>query len=84
MRQDHGLLPGRGAWCWHALATAPPEAPLAFTFRSGPGATYRHPDPNEPTRVRLRWRAGGAVVREDEATMLLPIALAAGEESTRT
>ena len=74
---------GAGSAPTAALTATPPEAALAFTSRNGPGATYRHPDPIEPTRVRLRWRAGGAVVREDEATMLLPIALAAGEEMSR-
>ena len=65
------------------LAAAPPEVPLAFTFRNGSGATYRHPTPIEPTRVRIRWYAAGTLVREDEATMLLPVALAAGEEISR-
>jgi hypothetical protein len=74
---------GAGGAPTTALVAAPPEAPLAFTFRNGSAATFRHPDPIEPTRVRIQWRAGGAVVREDETMVLLPIALAAGEELSR-
>ena len=66
------------------ITAMPPSGPLTFTFRNRPDATFRHPDPIEPTRVRLQWRTAGAVVREDDAALLLPIALAAGEESTRT
>jgi hypothetical protein len=66
------------------IAAAPPEATLAFIFRNGSGATYRHPDPIAPTRVRVRWRALGTVVREDQTAILLPVALAAGEETSRT
>jgi hypothetical protein len=60
-----------------------PEATLAFEFRNRTAATFRHPDPIEPARVRLRWHAGGAVVREDERRLLLPIALTAGETQIR-
>jgi hypothetical protein len=55
-----------------------------FTFRNGSPGTYRHPDPIEPTRVRVRWYRAASLVREDAITLLLPLALAAGEEAART
>jgi hypothetical protein len=67
------------------LTVAPPEASLTLTFRNSSASTYRHPDPIEPTSVRVRWRTerGGAVIREDELRVLLPLALAVGEEASR-
>ncbi len=66
-----------------AFVASPPEAWLRFTFRNGSAATYRHPDPIEPARVRIRWRMLGARVREDETMVLLPLALAAEDEVSR-
>ncbi len=66
------------------VQAVPPQAPLAFVFRNAAPATFRHPDPIEPSLVRVRWRAAGAVVREEDARILLPVALAGGDELTRT
>lgn len=65
------------------LSASPPEAALALTFRNHSAATFRHPDPIVPAKVRIRWQRDGAVVREDDTTLLLPIALAANDELAR-
>jgi len=58
---------------------------LEFTFRNPGAATYRHPDPIVPTRILVRWYdTGGARAAEQRARLLLPLALAPGEEATRT
>jgi hypothetical protein len=77
-----------------ALAAGPPAPPLrvtivapqiAFTLRNRAPTTYRHPDPLEPTLVRVSWhpRAGGRAVDRD-VPLLLPLALASGEQIERT
>lgn len=61
-----------------------PLASVELAFRTPGPATYRHPDPILPTPVRLRWRtADGAVAAEAEARILLPIAIAAGDQAVR-
>jgi len=57
---------------------------IPFRFRNGGTRPYRHPDPIEPTSLVLRWTRqpdGAVTVRETRA--LLPLALAAGEETAR-
>ncbi len=79
-----GATPAAAGASPGVVNAAPPTASLAFRFRNGSGATYRHPDPIEPTRVAVRWRRDGAVIRDDEIATLLPLALAAGEETSRS
>lgn len=60
----------------------PGTAAIPFVLRNGAGATYRHPDPIAPTPVIVRWQ--GASSEEPVALRtLLPLALAAGEETVR-
>jgi hypothetical protein len=63
---------------------SPPSTLVDFTFRNGDGAAYRHPVPVEPTALRVRWedRSGG-VTSESTVRVLLPLALARGEEMRR-
>jgi hypothetical protein len=62
----------------------PRAAAIGFRFRNASAATYRHPDPIAPMALVVRWRdAGGALVAESQATALLPIALASGDEVER-
>lgn len=57
---------------------------LAFPFANPTAATYRHPDPIEPSALVVRWRdAAGKVVHEERVRALLPIALAPGARSER-
>jgi hypothetical protein len=66
------------------VRAAPPTSLVPFTFRNGAPATYRHPEPIEPTPLLVRWRdPSGAVVAETRVAHLLPIALARGEEAVR-
>jgi hypothetical protein len=62
------------------------DGTVRFTFRNGSTSTFRHPDPIEPSLVRVQWRTRGAdaVAREDTVRMLLPAALGAGDELART
>jgi hypothetical protein len=66
-----------------ALGLEQPEAVLPFTIRNLGSATYRHPDPVEPTAVVVRWR-GSDVDQSSSARLLLPLALASGEEIVRS
>jgi hypothetical protein len=76
------------------LAGAPPaddavrisrkEGAIRFRFRNGGTRPYYHPDPIEPTSLVLRWtRQGNGSVTVSETRALLPLALAAGEETER-
>lgn len=61
------------------------RAPVELAFQNAGDATYRHPDPIEPTRLRVVWRApSGDVARESAARLLLPIALPPGGVATRS
>ena len=61
------------------LEARPPQANLAMPFRNGSAATYRHPDPIEPTALVVRWYdGGGALVAEYRSRALLPVALGSG------
>jgi len=66
-----------------ALGLEQPAALLPFTIRNLGSATYRHPDPVEPTAVVVRWR-GGDGDQSYPARLLLPLALASGEEIVRS
>ncbi|MBY0279713.1 hypothetical protein K2Z84_30635 [Candidatus Binatia bacterium] len=58
------------------------KAVVPFAIRNRGAATYRHPDPVEPTNVIVRWR--GAAGESSFATRtLLPLALASGEQILR-
>jgi hypothetical protein len=62
----------------------PPESLLAFTFRNQSAATYRHPQPIEPTPLMVRWYSmSGEVVAEHNVRMLLPLALAPDDDVAR-
>jgi hypothetical protein len=74
------LKPAAGAQ--PELRVAPDQAVVAFAIRNDGVATYRHPDPIEPTTVVVRWR-GAAGERVFTTRTLLPLALAAGEEIVR-
>jgi hypothetical protein len=64
---------------------APPQAGLTFSFRNGGAATYRHPDPIEPTLLVARWiDAQGRLADERRVRALLPLALVAGQTAVRT
>ena len=55
------------------------RAKIPFVVVNGGTTTLRHPDPIAPSDVVVRWTdAGGAVVAERAARVLLPIALGAG------
>lgn len=55
------------------------RAKISFIVVNGGTETFRHPDPIAPSDVVVRWTdAGGAVVAERAARVLLPIALGAG------
>jgi hypothetical protein len=71
---------------WTVRALLPsPSAEVGFTFRNAGEETYRHSDPIEPSAVVARWQnAAGARVSEESTRLLLPIALAPGEEERRT
>jgi len=66
-----------------ALDLEQPAALLPFTIRNLGRATYRHPDPVEPTAVVVRWR-GSDTDQATPARLLLPLALAGGEEIVRS
>jgi len=75
--QDAGLV--------EPLRVAPPEANVDLPFRNHAEATYRHPDPIEPTVVVVRWNSrGGPPAAQYETRLLLPLALAREEEGWRT
>jgi len=58
----------------------PPRDGILFRFRGRGPATFRHPDPIEPSAVRLRWKdASGELVGESSTRVLLPPALAPGD-----
>ena len=53
-------------------------------FRNAGSATYRHPDPIEPTLLLARWHTpAGAVIAENPVSALLPLALAPAEATER-
>jgi hypothetical protein len=63
----------------------PPESTLTFVFRNESSATYRHPQPIEPTPLLVRWYgASDGVIAEYRVRTLLPFALAPGDEAART
>ncbi len=77
-----------------ALGAGAPAAPIRvqtplgtvpFTFRNTAAGTYRHPDPIQPTPIRMVWQGrDGAPERVYERRLLLPIALGPGEELARS
>lgn len=52
---------------------------LEFAVRGGEMA-FRHPDPVQPSDVRVTWRRDGEAGRSTRVRALLPLALAPGEE----
>jgi len=60
----------------------PGKASIPFVVRNQGETSYRHPDPIEPTPVVVRWR-GPASEQSYALRTLLPLALAAGEQTTR-
>jgi hypothetical protein len=64
------------------LPVEPGETVVPFAIRNRSVSTYRHPDPIEPTTVVVRWRGAGGDSWFETRT-LLPLALAAGEETQR-
>jgi hypothetical protein len=65
------------------LVTAP-VSEVEFRFENAAPGAYRHPDPIEPTPLRVRWYDGtGKLVAAGEARALLPIALGHGAAATR-
>jgi len=59
--------------------------PIPLTLRNRSRSTYRHPDPIQPTTVTARWEGlAGQQTVTSEARVLLPLALAAGEDIHRT
>jgi len=59
------------------------RAPLSFAVRSG-AATFRHPDPIEPTDLLVTWRQGDTAVHSNVVRALLPLALAANRTTEIT
>jgi len=59
------------------------RAPLSFAVRGG-AATFRHPDPIEPTDLLVTWKRGHAAVLSQRVRALLPLALAAGRTTEIT
>lgn len=58
---------------------------IPLTLRNRSTSTYRHPDPIQPTTLAVRWQGlAGQQAATSETRVLLPIALAAGEELRRT
>ncbi len=75
------LAPGAAAT---AVRVPAPSGTIPFTFRNLSGATYRHPDPIQPTPIRMVWHdRNGGPARVYERRLLLPIALGPGEEMAR-
>jgi hypothetical protein len=73
---------GPGASAEPELRVERDKAVVPFAIRNRGAATYRHPDPVEPTNVIVRWR--GAAGESSFATRtLLPLALASGEQILR-
>lgn len=68
-----------------AVDVAPPSASVPMPFRNPGPATYRHPDPIEPTALVARWLdAHGAPIAEYPVAALLPLALAPGRSMVRS
>jgi hypothetical protein len=62
----------------------PPASEVAVRFVNTTRATYRHPEPLVPSDLLIRWTDRNAtIVHEQRLRALLPIALAAGESTTR-
>jgi len=75
--------PASGAAAVAALAGR--RGSLSFAFANPTSATYRHPDPIEPSPLVVRWRdAAGRVAHEERVRALLPIALSAGAHTERS
>jgi hypothetical protein len=61
-----------------------PQVDLLFGFRNGAAEVYHHPQPIEPSWLRLRWYStAGALVHEDRVREMLPLALAPGQTMIR-
>jgi hypothetical protein len=62
----------------------PPRATIRVRFRNRARATYRRPDPIEPTTTVIRWRSleSGATT-EERRRVLLPIAVAPAAVAVR-
>jgi hypothetical protein len=77
-----------------ALAPAPdstvedlvlPRGTLTFTIENTTTAVYRHPDPIQPTPCSIRWYdSSGRLVATQQQTLLLPLALGAGDRAMRS
>ena len=82
-----GALAGCEVLCrWEKKSgeVVPPGAFVLMPFHNSGSATYRHPDPIEPTPLLVRWYApGGALVREYRMRALLPLALGPREQALR-
>ena len=67
------------------LQITPQGGAIRFRFRNAGTRPYRHPDPIEPTALVLRWtRQPDGAVTVSETRALLPLALAAEQETERT
>jgi hypothetical protein len=68
-----------------AVRVQAPIATIPFTFRNTSAETYRHPDPIQPTPIRMVWQGrNGERERVYERRLLFPIALGPGEELARS
>ncbi len=66
------------------VALERPRDAVRFRFVAPEDASFRHPDPIEPSDVLLRWHdAAGAVAQESQGKLLLPVALAPRERAER-
>jgi hypothetical protein len=67
-----------------AIEVTTPGDIVPVTYRNGGSATFRLPEPIEPTDLVARWRAPtGALLAEYPLRVLLPLALAPGESAER-
>lgn len=68
-----------------AVRVQAPTGTIPFAIRNVSEAFYRHPDPMQPTAVRMTWRGlGGEPTRVYDRRLLLPIVLAPGEALARS
>lgn len=85
VRRDPELLAAGASEAQVETQTVAPGAnEVHVTFRNAGPQTFAHPEPIAPTTFVARWYdARGAVVAEAHLRQTLPLALAAGETTTR-
>lgn len=75
------LAPGAAA---DVVRVQAPRANVPFVIRNTSDEMFRHPDPMQPTPVRLVWQGrSGEPTETFERTLMLPILLEPGQEQAR-